>query len=184
MRSTLKPVNRTLFLPTAVVILLVTGTDGQGRQGGRGGVPVEQYGTAFGTDNPDLTAFRDRGGKAIVWRGWADQFITAEGSIDYYTRVQQEMGGPKKAAEFMRLFMAPGVMYYTGGAGPQPTGQLEAILAWVEDGKAPDALIATRRDQSGAATRSRPVCAYPLVAKYKGSGSPDDASNFSCSTGF
>ena len=94
---------------------------------------------------------------------------------------------PQEAAilrTFVRLFMAPGVMHCAGGAGPQPTGLLEAILAWVEDGKAPDTLLATRRDQSGSVTRSRPVCASPLVAKYEGSGSTDGASNFSCSTGF
>ncbi len=145
---------------------------------------VEQYGIVFGTDDADLTAFRDHGGKAIVWHGWADQLITAEGSIDYYTRVQREMGGPKTTSEFIRLFMAPGVAHCAGGAGPQPTGLLEALLAWVEEGKAPDTILATRRDQSGAVTRSRPLCAYPLVAKYKGSGSTDDAANFVCSTGF
>jgi hypothetical protein len=145
---------------------------------------VEQYGIVFGTDNPDLTAFRDRGGKAIVWHGWADQLITAEGTIDYYTRVQERMGGAKKTAEFIRLFMAPGVAHCAGGAGPAPTGQLEALLAWVEEGKAPDTLLATRRDQSGAVTRSRPLCAYPLVAKYKGNGSTDDAGSFTCSSGF
>jgi feruloyl esterase len=145
---------------------------------------VEQFGAVFGTDNPDLTAFRDRGGKAIVWHGWADQLITAEGTVDYYTRVQQQMGGAKKASEFIRLFMAPGVAHCGGGAGPAPTGQLEALLAWVEEGKAPESLTATRRDQGGAVTRSRPVCAYPLVAKYKGRGSTDDAVNFECSTGF
>jgi Tannase and feruloyl esterase len=145
---------------------------------------VEQYGAVIGTDNPDLNAFRDRGGKAIVWHGWADQLITAEGSIDYYTRVQQQMGGPKKTSEFIRLFMAPGVTHCAGGAGPQPTGLMEALLAWVEDGKAPETLPAVRRDQAGAVTRSRPLCAYPLVAKYKGSGSTDEAANFTCSTGF
>jgi len=145
---------------------------------------AEQYGIVFGTDNPDLTAFRDRGGKSIVWHGWADQLISAEGTVDYYTRVQQEMGGAKKASEFIRLFMAPGVGHCAGGAGPTPTGLLEAILAWVEDGKAPDTILATRRDQSGAVTRSRPLCQYPQVAKYKGSGSTDDAANFSCSAGF
>jgi feruloyl esterase len=145
---------------------------------------VEQYANVIATDNRDLTGFRDRGGKAIVWHGWADQLITAEGSIDYYTRVQQEMGGPKKTAEFMRLFMAPGVTHCAGGAGPQPTGLMEALLAWVEDGKAPETLPANRRDQNGAVTRSRPLCAYPLVAKYKGSGSTDDASSFICSAGF
>jgi feruloyl esterase len=145
---------------------------------------VEQFGDVFGTDNPDLTAFRDRGGKAIVWHGWADQLITAEGSVDYYTRVQQQMGGAKKTSEFVRLFMAPGVAHCGGGAGPAPTGQLEALLAWVEEGKAPESLTATRRDQGGAVTRSRPVCAYPLVAKYKGRGSTDEGASFECSSGF
>jgi hypothetical protein len=145
---------------------------------------LEQYGAVFGTDNPDLAGFRDRGGKAIVWHGWADQLITAEGTVDYYTRVQQTMGGARKTAEFIRLFMAPGVAHCGGGAGPAPTGLLEALLAWVEDGKAPDTLPAVRRDQSGATARSRPLCAYPLVAKYKGSGSSDDAANFTCSAGF
>jgi feruloyl esterase len=145
---------------------------------------VEQYANVISTDNPDLTGFRDRGGKAIVWHGWADQLITAEGSIDYYTRVQQEMGGPKKTSEFIRLFMAPGVTHCAGGAGPQPTGLMEALLAWVEDGKAPETLPAVRREQSGTISRSRPLCAYPLVAKYKGSGSTDEAASFVCSSGF
>jgi feruloyl esterase len=145
---------------------------------------VEQYGAVIGTDNPDLTAFRARGGKAILWHGWADQLITPEGTIDYYSRVQQQMGGPKSTSEFIRLFMAPGVAHCAGGAGPQPTGQLEALLAWVEDGRAPETLKAVRRDQAGAAMRSRPLCAYPLVLKYKGTGSTDDAASFACSTGF
>ena len=144
---------------------------------------VEQYGAVFGTDNPDLTAFRDHGGKAIVWHGWADQLITAEGTVDYYTRVQQQMGGAKKTAEFIRLFMAPGIGHCGGGAGPTPGGQLEALMAWVEENKAPESLLATRPAQNGPA-RTRPVCAYPLVAKYKGSGSTDNATSFSCSTGF
>jgi feruloyl esterase len=145
---------------------------------------VEQYGAVIGTDNPDLTAFRDRGGKAIVWHGWADQLISAEGTVDYYTRVQQRMGGAGKTSDFIRLFMAPGVGHCAGGPGPAPTGQLEALQAWVEGGKAPASLRAERRDQTGAVTRSRPVCAYPQVARYTGRGSTDDAANFVCSTGF
>ncbi len=145
---------------------------------------VEQYGSVIGTDNPDLTEFRNRGGKEIVWHGLSDQLITAEGTIDYYKRVQQQMGGPEKTSEFMRLFLAPGVAHCGGGTGPAPSGQLEALLEWVEDGKAPETLTATRRDQAGAVTRSRPLCLYPLVAKYKGTGSTDDAANFVCSTGF
>ena len=145
---------------------------------------VEEYGAVIGTDNPNLAAFRDRGGKAILWHGWADQLITPEGAIDYYTRVQEKMGGAKKTAEFARLFMAPGVGHCGGGAGPSPYGQLDAVRAWVEDGKAPEILTAARRDQTGSITRSRPLCQYPLVAKYKGTGSTDDAANFACSTGF
>src|SRR5262252_9942392 len=120
----------------------------------------------------------------ISWSAQPCQLITAEGTIDYYKRVQQQMGGPEKTAEFIRLFLAPGVAHCGGGAGPAPSGQLEALLAWVEDGKAPETLSATRRDQAGAVTRSRPLCRYPLVAKYKGAGSTDDAANFVCSTGF
>jgi hypothetical protein len=145
---------------------------------------VEQYGIVFGTDDPDLTAFRDRGGKAIVWHGWADQLISAEGTVDYYQRVQRQMGGVEKTSPFVRLFMAPGVAHCGGGAGPAPFGQLDALLAWVEDGRAPQTLPAARRDQTRAVTRSRPLCPYPLVAKYKGRGSTDDAASFECSTGF
>jgi hypothetical protein len=146
---------------------------------------VEEFDAVIGTDNPDLTAFRDRGGKAILWHGWADEVITPEGTIDYYTRVQEKMGGPKKAPEFVRLFLAPGVGHCgAGGAGPTPYGQLDALVSWVEEGKAPQTLPAARRDQTGAITRSRPLCPYPLVAKYKGTGSTDDAANFVCSTGF
>jgi hypothetical protein len=145
---------------------------------------VEQYGAVFGTDNPDLTAFRDRGGKAIVWHGWGDQLISAEGTVDYYTRVQQQMGGARRASEFIRLFMAPGVAHCGGGTGPAPTGQLEALMAWVEEGKAPEMLRAARPAQRATPARTRPVCAYPLVAKYRGSGSTDDAANFSCSANF
>jgi feruloyl esterase len=94
------------------------------------------------------------------------------------------MGGPKKTAEFARLFMASGVGHCAGGAGPWPIGQLDAILSWVEEGKAPETLLATRRDRTGAVMRSRPLCPYPLVAKYRGSGSTDQAASFTCSSGF
>ena len=145
---------------------------------------IEEFGAVIGTDNPDLSEFRDRGGKAIVWHGWSDQLISAYGTVDYYRRVQPEMGGAEKASEFIRLFMAPGVGHCGGGQGPSPTGQMEALLAWVEEGKAPETLLAERRDRAGEVTQSRPLCPYPLVAKYKGTGSTDDAANFVCSEGF
>lgn len=140
----------------------------------------EQYGIVIGTDNPDLRAFRDRGGKTIIWHGLTDQLITAEGTIDYYTRVQERMGGAKQTSAFARLYLAPGVAHCSGGPGPQPTGVLDALVAWVEEGRAPETLTAVRRDQSGAITRSRPLCQYPLVARYRGTGSTDDARNFVC----
>jgi hypothetical protein len=142
----------------------------------------EQYGIVIGTDNPDLSAFRDRGGKTIIWHGLADQLITSEGTIDYYKRVQQRMGGAKLTSDFARLYLAPGVAHCSGGPGPQPTGVLDALVSWVEEGRAPDTLTFTRRDQTGSVTRSRPLCQWPLVAKYTGSGSTDDAKNFVCGT--
>jgi feruloyl esterase len=145
---------------------------------------VEEFSIVIGTDNPDLTAFRDHGGKVIIWHGWADQLITPEGTVDYYTRVLEKMGGAKKTSEFARLFLAPGVGHCGGGTGPAPYGQLDALRSWVEDGKGPETLTAARRDQAGTITRSRPLCQYPLVAKFKGTGSADDAANFVCSTGF
>jgi len=112
---------------------------------------VEQFGTVIGTDNADLTAFRDRGGKAIVWHGWADQLISAHGTIDYYERVVDEMGGLEDAQEFIRLFMAPGVGHCAGGYGPQPSGQVEALIEWVEQGRPPEMLTATLRANGGRA---------------------------------
>ena len=139
---------------------------------------VEQYGAVIGTDDPDLTRFRDRGGKVIIYHGLADQLIPADGTIDYYKRVQQQMGGAKKTSEFARLFLVPGVDHGFRGAGPTPTGQMEALVRWVEGGQAPDKLIAERRDASGKVVRTRPLFPYPQVAKYNGSGSSDEAENF------
>lgn len=144
----------------------------------------EQYGNVIATDNSDLSAFRERGGKMIVWHGWADQLITPHGTIHYYKRVEQRMGGPKMTSKFARLYLAPGVAHCEGGPGPEPDGLLDALVTWVEDGKAPATLTATKRDQTGAVTRSRPLCPYPLVAKYKGTGSTDDAANFTCGAGY
>ncbi|MDB6029738.1 MAG: faeB [Verrucomicrobiales bacterium] len=138
---------------------------------------VEQYGPVLGTDNPDLTRFRNHGGKLIISHGLADQLIPAAGTIEYYKRVQQLMG-EKKTAEFARLFLAPGVDHGFRGPGATPTGVNEAILRWVEQGKAPDKLIAEKRDEHGKIIRTRPLFPFPQVAKFKGSGSTDDAASF------
>jgi hypothetical protein len=143
---------------------------------------VEQWNDVFGTDNPDLSAFRDRGGKLIAWHGWADPLIYAQGTIDYVGRVQQALGADRTSA-FLRLFMAPGVGHCSGGAGPQPSGQFEAVVRWVEEGRAPATLDAVIRDRAGTVTRSRPLCPYPSVARYKGTGNTDLASSFECRQG-
>ena len=144
----------------------------------------EEFGAVIGTDNPDLSAFRDRGGRIVLWHGQSDPLIYPGGTIDYFTRVQQQMGGRAKTDEFIRLFMAPGVGHCGGGAGPAPVGQFDALVKWVEQGHAPETLTAVRRDQTGAVVRSRPLCRYPLVARYKGRGSTDDAASFECRAKF
>jgi pimeloyl-ACP methyl ester carboxylesterase len=139
---------------------------------------VEQYGLVIGTDDPDLSRFRDHGGKVIIYHGLADQLIPAAGSIEYYKRVQAYMGGEKKTANFARLFLVPGVDHGFRGAGAAPAGLNEAIVRWVEEGKAPDKLMAEKRDATGKVIRTRPLFPFPQTAKYKGSGNPDDAANF------
>jgi feruloyl esterase len=88
------------------------------------------------------------------------------------------MGGEKSTAKFARLFLVPGVDHGFRGAGATPTGVHEAIIRWVEEGKAPEKLIAEKRDASGKVIRNRPLFPYPLVAKYKGGNNPDQAENF------
>jgi hypothetical protein len=141
---------------------------------------VEEFSAVLATDNPDLAAFRDRGGKIIMWHGWSDQLIYPEGTIDYYQRVQKQMGGAENTSKFARLFLAPGVGHCGGGPGPAPDGQFDAVVRWVEQGEPPEVLRAVRRDSSGSVVRSRPLCQFPMVARYKGSGSTDDAANFAC----
>jgi hypothetical protein len=142
---------------------------------------TEQYGLVQGTENPNLHAFRDLGGKLIMWHGWADQTVYPENTIAYFESVQREMGGPEETDAFMRLYMAPGVAHCGGGVGPQLVDALPALIAWVENGAAPDALLAESRDPDGRSSRSRQLCPYPMVARYRGSGSTDEASNFVCS---
>jgi len=141
---------------------------------------VEEFSAVLATDNPDLSGFRDRAGKIILWHGWFDPLIYPEGTIDYYQRVQRQMGGAEETAKFARLFMAPGVGHCSGGPGPQPAGQFDALVRWVEEGTAPEVLNAVRRDKAGKVVGSRPLCRFPLVARYQGTGSTDDAANFVC----
>jgi hypothetical protein len=99
---------------------------------------VDRVGPLMASDDPDLAEFRDGGGKVILWHGWNDQLITAEGTIDYYDRVARELGGYERTQAFARLFMAPGVAHCAGGDGPQPQGSSRPSSIGVEQGRARD----------------------------------------------
>ena len=131
------------------------------------------------SENPDLSAFRNAGGKLVMWQGWADQLIMSEGSTTYYDAVANVMGGYAALQPWYRHFMAPGVGHCGGGNGPQPQNLFQAVVNWVEQGTAPDRITASKT-LSGGGTQTRPLCPYPAVAKYIGSGSTDDLANFVC----
>ena len=97
----------------------------------------------------------------------------------YYEAVAKALGGYDKTRDFFRLFMAPGMGHCAGGPGPNQFDALTALEQWVEKGVAPDTLLASH-SSNGKVDRTRPLCAYPQVARYKGAGSIDDASNFAC----
>lgn len=128
---------------------------------------------------PNLKMFKARGGKLIMYHGWNDQLIAPENSVNYYRSVVAKMGGLKKTDSFFRLFMAPGMGHCAGGPGPNTCDYVSALERWVEKGEAPDQLIASHTT-GGKVDCTRPLCAYPQVAKYKGTGSTDDAANFEC----
>jgi feruloyl esterase len=128
--------------------------------------------------NPDLRPFFARGGKLITYHGWTDQQVMPENSINYMKSVVAAVGEAKVDASY-RLFMVPGMNHCGGGDGPNKFDMLGALELWKEDEKAPDALIASHVTD-GKVDRTRPLCAYPEVAKYKGSGSTDGVANFAC----
>jgi feruloyl esterase len=125
----------------------------------------------------DLSEFRNRGGKIIYWTGWSDLALTPLGTIDYYE--QLEAGDPT-VRDYAKLYMLPGVLHCAGGPGPDKVDWVEAIQAWVEEGRAPERLLASKRDSAGTVTLTRPVCPYPQEAVYDGVGDPSLQSSFRC----
>lgn len=128
-------------------------------------------------DDPNLTRFAARNGKLLLWHGWNDPALNPLGTIEYFEQVRAR---DAKAADYLRLLLLPGVLHCFGGEGPDRVPWLRAITDWVEQSKAPEQLIATKRDTTGKVLRTRPVCAYPKHAVYSGRGSTDDAGNFAC----
>ena len=127
--------------------------------------------------DPDLRKFKGRGGKLLLYHGWNDQLIAPENTINYYDSVLAKIGGQQ--GDWIRLFMAPGMNHCAGGAGPNAFDAVAALEQWVERKQAPEQIVASH-SANGKVDRTRPLCPYPQVATYKGSGSIDDAVNFIC----
>lgn len=139
-------------------------------------------GELVNADDTDLSRFVRRGGKLLVWHGWADPAIPPEMSIDLYNRIKQNTTGAflrEPIDESVRLFMVPGVQHCHYGSGLTDFDPLAALEKWVEQGQPPAKIIANQL-VNGKPTRSRPVCRYPQAAHYRGTGDPDKAENFEC----
>jgi feruloyl esterase len=167
----------------------------------------EKTARTMNATDPDLRPFKARGGKLILYHGWSDSGIPAMSTINYYDSVAARMGS-HETDDFVRLYMAPGMQHCFEGPGPNSFGQFDfssfgagaqqvargtdpqhsvssALEQWVENGVAPGPIIATKYvndlDPSQGVKMTRPLCPYPLIAKYKGSGNTNDAANFVCS---
>jgi feruloyl esterase len=126
----------------------------------------------------DLTAFVAHGGKLLMYQGYTDTNLPPGNVITYYGALSKALG-TAKMGDSVRLYMAPGMNHCGGGEGPNSFDTLGAMEQWVENGKAPAALVASHSSE-GKVDRTRPLCPYPQVAKYKGTGSIDEAASFSC----
>ena len=128
--------------------------------------------------SPDLEPFAARGGKLLIYHGWADQNVAPRSSVHYYNKVVETIG-ERRANDSVRLFFAPGMAHCGGGEGPNTFDALTALEQWREQGKAPTAIVASHLT-GDQVDRTRPLCPYPQVATYKGSGSIDRAESFVC----
>jgi hypothetical protein len=155
----------------------------------------EKFANVLNSVQADMRAFKAHGGKLIIYHGWSDAAISPLNAINYYDSVVQKMGKGESDA-FLRLYMVPGMQHCAGGPGPDDFGEFGvsrindpqhniylALENWVEKGEAPGTVIGSKADGFGPTanvTMTRPLCAYPQVAKYKGSGDTNDAANFVC----
>ena len=155
----------------------------------------DKFAAVLNAMETNMKRFEARGGKLIIYHGWSDAGISPLNTINYYESVVNKMG-KEDSDSFMRLFMVPGMQHCGGGPGPNVFGEYGispvndpqhniylALEQWVERGAVPSAVIASRMDGEGAAAKvkmTRPLCPYPLEAKYKGSGDTNNAANFVC----
>lgn len=129
--------------------------------------------------DPDLTRFRDAGGKLLMYFGWADTALNPLMAVNYYEDALRESG--PGARDFFRLFMVPGMFHCGGGLGVSPSraDYLSILMNWVENGEAPDRIEAARVIE-GKTEMTRPLCPYPQIARYDGQGDPNSAASFAC----
>jgi feruloyl esterase len=138
---------------------------------------MEELRQILDATDTDLSAFRRRGGKLLMYFGWADPQLNPKMGVEYYEKVVDRMGA--STGEFFRLFMVPGMFHCGGGVGTSQFDAATPMVKWAEAGTAPERIEAGRV-VAGKVVRTRPLCAYPLVARYRGSGSIDEAANFAC----
>jgi Tannase and feruloyl esterase len=129
--------------------------------------------------SPDRTAFRQNGGKMILYHGLSDGVFSPFDTIDWYNAMDRRMG---HAEDFIRLFLVPGMGHCSGGPSTDSVSPFTALVNWVEKGIAPDSIIATAPTGTPWPGRTRPLCAYPAQARYSGNGSIEDAASFVCET--
>jgi feruloyl esterase len=129
--------------------------------------------------DPNLRPFFAHNGKLLIYHGWSDPNVATLNTIKYYKSMVDTMGGASKTSNNVRMFLEPGMGHCGGGEGPNVFDKVGALDQWVEQNKAPEKIIASHRTD-GKVDRTRPLCPYPQVAKYKGSGSLDDAASFAC----
>ena len=146
----------------------------------RDGAKLQPFQDIYSPTNPDLSKLRARGGKLLLYHGWADPALSALVTVAYYDDVVKKAGGRQQSDKFVELFMAPGMHHCQGtGSGPNRFDMLTALDEWIEHGTAPARIVASHAT-NGVVDRTRPLCPYPQVAKYNGRGSIDAAENFTC----
>ncbi len=149
-------------------------------------IVVDHWADIGDTYEPDLLPFKQSGGKIIYYHGWADSLCWPHPAPEYYEEVIRKVGSFEATREFFKLYMIPGMTHLPGGRGVFDAGSIQeplfmALVDWVENGIEPYAFIGTRNAIPGRwDTISRPICPYPEVARYSGSGDPNSAENFMC----
>ncbi|MEZ5401348.1 MAG: tannase/feruloyl esterase family alpha/beta hydrolase [Bryobacteraceae bacterium] len=141
-----------------------------------------EHGRDIHAVDPDLARFKARGGKLLIYHGWSDGgsggAISAMNTVSYYESVRKQMGA--RQDDWLRLFLVPGMAHCGGGTGPNQFHALAALERWREGGEAPASIVAARVNEFGRVDMTRPLCPYPQRAVYKGTGSTNDAANFTC----